>query len=222
MSLTLSNFTNIGMEAISAVEKFLKRDFFELFHIKDSQKIDIFYKNTIDKNISRLVSDLLHRNSQYGVLFKNKVLNQSDIGIYWAIDLIDDKTNFVNSINYWGVTLSLYSKLDNKLLKTMFYMPMLSDLYVAGEHEGFFLSKKKLSSCLTKKAVIVTDMVGNRAVSSLVARVFGSETLGLFFRAAAKIDKLYIKRTDYHLLLSNLLCAEAKLVSKISESVIEI
>lgn len=215
-----SNFKNIAIDAIGSIEKFIKRDFFEIRYIKNSTKISHFFENTIDKNLERLKQALLLKNPTYGIIHKGKIIHPSSIDLYWIIEIVDDKVNFINGLIYWGIYLSLYSKTINELTHTIFYMPIIEETYHISREDGAFLNEKRLNLLNIEKQYIVSNSSEVSTDAQYQNRIYGSEILSIFFYASAKIDLLYLRNTEYNRLLSDLVTKEAKGKRTIDKNII--
>lgn len=199
------------VKSMNEVGKFLKRDFFEIKYIKDDIKLRNYYDMTINKNLDRFMHSLLKYNPNYGIIHNEKIIVDSNIKCYWDVKIIDDFANYVSDVSLWGTLINLISLKDDKLLMSVYYMPMQDELFYSYLNAGCFLNNKKLNISNVSKKYNTSD-----------TKRFGSDILTIFYVACGRMNTSKIANTKENRNISQLVLNESKGKCLVFEDYIEI
>ncbi len=223
---------NVMIKAAENAAHGIRRDFGEVSNLQISRKGTLDFVTATDLKAEKIIrSDLEYARPKYGFLLEEggKIKGQ-DSSLRWVVDPIDGTTNFIHSIPYICISISLERKRNDgkwTSLAAVIYDPIHGDCFIAEENKGAFLNDRRIEVSKRQsfdESLIIThspkhdkanykksmDMFLKVTEQSKGLRTMGATALDLAYIAAGKYDAgWYTSFKQWDVSAGLLLCKEA-------------
>lgn len=190
MHVCRSAIINIISQACYEASKDLLRDFGELSFLRANKNVNEFVEKSAQRSFNIIKRILEVNNVGHGFITGNQIIKQSETNIYWVIEAIDNKQNFLHRLPLFGTSIALidlhgahvidFKKVD--ILNAVYYDPNRDETFWAEKNKGAFLNSRKL---LVNQPFLTQLIAGE---NELCNRYFGSSALHFAYVAASRID----------------------------------